>query len=243
MWRIGGNGAGGRLRRRATRRSQPAGFSLAETTIILAAASVLAATAAPSVMDYVAQARFIKASGDEQVLISGVSRLLFDVGRFTATPGGEEPMMLVGPGEDFAKGNPASDAPTDAPAAGGMSLGASGDTANAAAAGAATVGTGPWAAPPDGNRVQNLEDHLVTNMVGYRLRAEGAFAKGWSGPYVDKVPADPWGHRYAINIGATGRGPVIILSAGPDGVPETPFIAPGLRIGGDDVVGLLGNRR
>ena len=88
-----------------------------------------------------------------------------------------------------------------------------------------------------------MDDHLVTNMVGYRPRAEGPFAKGWSGPYVDRVPTDPWGHRYAVNLGASGKGPIIILSAGPDGVPETPFIAPGLRIGGDDVVGLLGSRR
>ena len=215
-----------------------AGFSLAETTIIISAASILAATAVPSVMDYVAQARLIKASGDEQVLTSGLSRLLFDVGRFTPTPGGEEPMMLVGPGEDFAQGNAASDAPTAAPSAGGVGVAASG-----AATGGAIIGPGAWMAPPDGNRVQNLDDHLVTNAIGYRLRAEGAFAKGWSGPYVEMVPADPWGHRYAVNIGAMGRGPIIILSAGPDGVPQTPFAAPGLRIGGDDVVGLLGNRR
>jgi len=200
--------AGGWLMRSLSRWSRQAGFSLAETTIILAATSVLTATAAPSIMDYVAQARSIKASGDIQVLVSAVSRLMFDVGRLSAA-GAESPEMLVGPGE---------------------------------AVEAASPDTQPWTAGPDGGRVQNLEDHLVTNTVGYKSRGAAGFSKGWGGPYVDKVPVDPWGHRYEVNIGSSG-GVMLMLSAGPDGRVETPFSAPGLRVGGDDVVGLLGSRR
>ena len=201
----------GWIGRRLSRWSRHAGFSLAETTIILSAASVLTATAAPSVMDYVAQARGIKASGDVQVLTTALARLLFDVGQFKAADASQAPELLVGPGAPAVAGNPNADG---------------------------------WTAPLDGSKVQNMVDHLMTNAVGYPLRGGGSFAKGWAGPYVDMVPTDPWGQRYGVNVGGLGTGTaVIVLSAGPNRMADTPFHATGFQVGGDDIIGLLGTRR
>ena len=55
----------------------------------------------------------------------------------------------------------------------------------------------------------------------------------------DRVPADPWGNCYVVNPAATAndrRGGIWILSAGPNGILETPFSALSAgALGGDDV--------
>jgi hypothetical protein len=92
--------------------------------------------------------------------------------------------------------------------------------------------------------VQLLEGHLVTNEAGYTRKEMVGFSKGWSGPYVDSVPVDPWGHRYGVNIGVMDQGlPVVVLSAGPNGKVETPFRLNIYKAGGDDILGLMGSGR
>jgi len=69
----------------------------------------------------------------------------------------------------------------------------------------------------------------------------------WDGPYMQAMPADPWGKRYIVSSdGFWGRGSasnpdnVWVLSAGPNGVVETPD--QGETLGGDDIgVLVLGN--
>lgn len=73
--------------------------------------------------------------------------------------------------------------------------------------------------------------------------------------------ADPWGNRYLVNIGARGydspltltlsplrvereserSSAVWVLSAGPNGIIETPFSAPASSavLGGDDIGALV----
>jgi hypothetical protein len=44
----------------------------------------------------------------------------------------------------------------------------------------------------------------------------------WRGPYLERVPIDPWGRAYVVNCDASRRDqPVFIVSAGPDGVVNT----------------------
>ena len=75
----------------------------------------------------------------------------------------------------------------------------------------------------------------------------------WRGPYLGgPIGPDPWGNRYAVNVryldpGANVAGPlagytadVIVLSAGPNGVVETPFEVEGNTPGGDDIIYILG---
>jgi len=74
---------------------------------------------------------------------------------------------------------------------------------------------------------------------------------GWNGPYFSsEIAADPWGNRYVVNVAlidlspgaATASGQakmaVWVLSAGPNGIIETPFassILNATRAGGDDI--------
>ena len=71
----------------------------------------------------------------------------------------------------------------------------------------------PWGTAPRGS---------LTAALGPRLR----------------VTTDPWGNCYLVNLGASaGDRPatVWVLSAGPNGVVDTPFIAPLDAPAGDDV--------
>jgi hypothetical protein len=74
-------------------------------------------------------------------------------------------------------------------------------------------------------------------------------AEKWKGPYLGKAVADPWGNTYLIAVKNLEKAdlPVWIISAGPDGVLQTPIDSPvcmdgtsldpvsGLVAAGDDV--------
>ena len=104
--------------------------------------------------------------------------------------------------------------------------------------------TAPWAAPLDERATQSLAAHLVDNAAGYSVAV--ADPLHWRGPYMESLSADPWGSRYAANVGffqgaASGRA-VFVVSPGPNRLIETPFEMVGLRTGGDDVIGMIGAR-
>jgi hypothetical protein len=60
-----------------------------------------------------------------------------------------------------------------------------------------------------------------------------------------EIAPDPWGHRYLVNVGAIDRsaaadssaGALWVLSAGPDGIIQTPFdqAGPDATLRGDDI--------
>jgi hypothetical protein len=108
-----------------------------------------------------------------------------------------------------------------------------------------TGGAADWTDADAGS----LTAHLVTNDTRYPTRrAEaGSFASSWRGPYVDgAVGADPWGHRYAVNVrwlAADTPLDTIVLSAGPNGLIETAFAKDGLLAGGDDLVTIVSTGR
>jgi prepilin-type N-terminal cleavage/methylation domain-containing protein len=82
---------------------------------------------------------------------------------------------------------------------------------------------------------------------------------GWNGAYVQDIPADPWGRKYLVNLHFAFAGtdhefspeahqwnPLYVLSAGPNGLIETPVgqhekSAPGVepQPGGDDIVTIV----
>lgn len=190
--------------------SSCAGFSTAETTAIVAATSILSATATPQIQEYLESARAVKAAGDVRVIALSIFRLTTHVQRIRLAEK-VRPQLLVSDGEIPEV--------TDA-------------------------ATRPWALPLDGRDVQPLAAHIIDNSAGYSVDA-GHFQR-WRGPYMDNLSPDPWGSRYAANVGlldATGGHAVLVLSAGPNAIVETPFQAVGLQTGGDDVVGLIGRGR
>lgn len=198
-----------RLPRLSRRLAGAAGLSLAEITVILSVASVLGATLTPAVGDYVTDARMTKAEDDVRVLANALARLTFDVD----LERGDGPVvvdLMVGPGS--------------VPGVGG-----GGDAA--------------WARSATGDEVVSLDDHLVTNAAGHQGRqTSGLLRRGWRGPYLcTPIGSDPWGRRYAVNVGSrpdTGHA-VVVLSAGPNGLIETPFAALVPTPGGDDVVAMV----
>src|SRR5687768_2818530 len=98
-----------------------------------------------------------------------------------------------------------------------------------AAPGAGTAAAVSWSAV-GGPRVGLLDDHLISNGPGYTAR-RATHRSGWRGAYLqDPVSADPWGHRYAVNVSTLKSRylDTVVLSAGPDGVVDSPFERDGL---------------
>lgn len=105
---------------------------------------------------------------------------------------------------------------------------------------AAGRGTEAWIAPV-GTGVGSLDDQLITNTAGYAPYYQRR-PFGWRGAYLqNSVGPDPWGHRYAVNVRAmrSSHWDTVVLSAGPDGLVESPFALDGLPTAGDDIVSLV----
>jgi hypothetical protein len=92
-----------------------------------------------------------------------------------------------------------------------------------------------------GSAVGYLDDHLITNAPHYPARQPRS-QFGWRGAYVhDRVGADPWGQRYAVNVAAmkSAAFDTVTLSAGPDGIVESAFERDGLPTEGDDIAAMV----
>ena len=193
--------------------SSTRGFSVTEIMTVLTAASTLTAVAAPSVEDYVAQARTIKVVSDARAIQVAILRFTSDVAVSDRRAKGSDSMVLM-----------VSDGDTPA-------LGPSGDR--------------EWALAIDrSGHVGRLTEELVTNEAGYQTGAAGGRnGAGWRGPYIDgPIGADPWGHRYAVNVRwltAASSFDTVVMSAGLDGIVDTAFARDGLLAADDDVLGLV----
>jgi type II secretory pathway pseudopilin PulG len=192
--------------------SSHAGFTMAEMTIILTTISILGAAAAPVMGDFVNDARLARAQQDTRAIASAVSRMTADVMGHHAQNGGWATFaLLVGPG---------------------------------AAQDVATGAGQEWAVGVGASQAGALEDQLMLNSPGYPTHAwsQVNWIRGWHGPYLDAgVGADPWGHRYAVNVKFLKGGAfdTFVVSAGPNGIVETPFQADGTVAHGDDIIVVL----
>jgi hypothetical protein len=185
------------------------GFTATEVTTVLTAITILSGVAAPAVNNYVEDAKLIRARSDVRTISISLVRLFSDVGVQRARESGWASYDLL-VGAGLAP-------MTDTPAA--RRWGPSGS--------AAGVGT--------------LDDQLVTNGAKYSPR-EARSQFGWRGAYLqDPVTADPWGQRYAVNVAAmkSHAFDTVTLSAGPDGIVQSPFERDGLPTIGDDIVSVV----
>ena len=111
-------------------------------------------------------------------------------------------------------------------------------------------GINTWHTATTSASVDLLSNHLTANTPKAQTSnvypSTGEFA--WRGAYQPEFPADPWGNRYAVNIGNTINPtntslsyPIWVLSAGPNGTLETEFNPSNppagtvLATGGDDI--------
>lgn len=193
-----------------------AGLSLVEVAIVLSVMAMIAGVMAPAGMGLVAQARDVRVAHDCEAIRQAVLTMLSDLGRtdLRLGAGGPRVELLVSGGEVPQAGGPA---------------------------------TAAWTRGVDAaGAVDQLERHLVLNEPagnpGYSWQLPNrSSGPGWRGAYLKgDIGADPWGRRYAVNVKYLGlKRDVLVLSAGADGVVETPFDARNLKYGGDDIAVLV----
>ncbi|MEW5984643.1 MAG: type II secretion system protein GspG [Acidobacteriota bacterium] len=187
------------------------GMSLAEVSVVLSVGGVLASVAAPAIGDYIAEARYNKARQDTSVIASAFARFTGDVVEQSARDGGWATYQLLAGGGTVP------------------ALGSGGD--------------GAWLASDEAG-VGSLDTQLVTNTAGYGVGPWRQVnpRRGWHGPYVQAgIGPDPWGRRYAINVGGSGN--ILVLSAGPNGLVETAFNGNAIVPGGDDIAATVTSSR
>ena len=204
---------------RVTRRRTEPGFTLIELTVVLAVIVTLALILTPSIANTINDSRISRARADCQIIGAALELFYRDNGFFpqwtTAQAGGPGlPQMRLQ--ILFTAGKPPLEDQIS-----------------------------QWTTGMSGM----LADQLLANTPGYALRtATSQF--GWNGPYLSSdLRSDPWGNRYVINVGLidlssgvqtqSGRlkAAVWVLSAGPNGTIETPFMQPVTTAitGGDDL--------
>jgi len=230
------------------------GITILETTVILSVLFILAGAMSPIVSESVNTARAVKARNDASMIALGLVNFQKDVGADAVNIGGagvaaQAPRL---PGLLASQGAaPETDDPNEDTSETPVPI-LSGPTAQAEALQAGAVRTAlhaerrKWLEVPAGA----LDDVLSTNRRGYRYRRPGEYG-GWNGPYVSgEIKGDPWGNQYLINTqwldggsstaDAAGRPrrAVFVVSAGANGVIETPFeqTVVDARAYGDDIV-------
>lgn len=227
------------------------GLSLVEATIILMVLSVLTAVVAPSIGDYVDEAKNTKAKEDVEAIGTAIVRLTRDIGQpclqkaAGACSKANRVDLLFSAGNDPGIDTSAGFAVTFTfPAGTGQDAGA----INWKAIGA----TAP-------TETDTPDNQFVTNNPAYAgpSYTAGGGPKaglGWRGSYLSgPIGQDPWGNRYEASTafltvatdasaGSTEgllsggwASDVIVISAGSNGVLQTPYGSAGGNAKGDDV--------
>ena len=195
------------------------GFTLIELTVVLAVIVTLALVLTPSITNFINDSRVARSRSDINTLASSVAQFYKDNGFYpqwsTANNGGpglpaNKVDLLVSPGN----------IPT------------------VAAANTWTTGT-----------TDTLADQLVANGPTYTMKT-ATTQFGWNGPYLTStIGADAWNNRYAVNVGlldasqgtqtagGATKSAVWVISAGPNGLLETPYTQPltTAQVSGDDI--------
>jgi type II secretory pathway pseudopilin PulG len=228
------------------------GITILETTVILSVLFILAGAMSPIVSESVNTARAVKARNDASMIAMGLINFQKDLGADAVNFGGAG-VAAQAPRLPALLASQGTTPDTDEQSAGSGEAAATLLAANPAQAAQA----GPLRAAMRAQRRRwrevaagALDDVLTTNRRGYRYRRPGEYG-GWNGPYVSgEVKGDPWGNQYLINsqwldggsstADAAGRPrrAVFVVSAGADGVIDTPFEQSivDARAHGDDIV-------
>ncbi|MBN1163643.1 MAG: type II secretion system protein GspG [Candidatus Krumholzibacteriota bacterium] len=201
------------------------GFTLFEIIIAVAIIAIMAVAIAPPLIKNLNDGKIARAQSDAKVIGDALMFFYKDTGTWPLQNDGD-----TAPDLTRLVGNSAL---------GGGNAGIPGGTSG-------VNGSGNW---DSWGRAGTLTDQLIANASGsmdplYRESSSPHTKPGWNGPYLDSVPLDPWGNPYVVNIRFVNaqiadytRHNVMVLSAGPNGVFETPYadVTFNEEIGGDDV--------
>jgi type II secretory pathway pseudopilin PulG len=222
------------------------GITILETTVILSVLFILAGAMSPIVSESVNTARAVKARNDASMIAMGLINFQKDLGADAVNYGAANvalqssrlPALLASQGT-------APETDDSKPSTSLLAPLISSPGADATRA-ALLAQRRRWREVASAA----LDDVLITNHSGFRYRRPGEYG-GWNGPYLSaEVKGDPWGNQYLINsqwldggsstADANGRPrrAVFIVSAGADGVIDTPFEQSVVeaRAFGDDIV-------
>lgn len=202
--------------RMRVRRGQ-GGFTLLEIMVAVAIVAGLATAVAPNVMQQIERSKVARAMSDVKTIANAVNAFHNDVGRlperYTSYSYDDGNLQNVGPAQDAAYLDDVTAQTRSGYSSGGHPR---------------CYVDSPWTGSVCWNYHLGFSQWLTANGgVGYD-------ASKWRGPYLQKNPLDPWGKRYYVLL--IGNGParnwgcgntwsfnsVVVLSAGPNGVIETP---------------------
>jgi prepilin-type N-terminal cleavage/methylation domain-containing protein len=196
------------------------GFTLIEVIVAIAVVAILAGIITPSVIKHLDDSKRARALNDCQVIGAAVASFYKDTGRMpTMNAAGTAGITLL------------------------------------ASAGNAPTGTAGWITATTAATCDLLANHMsgntpksqTTNIYPTTASAPGSEFV-WRGPYQTSFPSDPWGNRYALNVGnfaqvnPANSNAAWVLSAGPDGIvqtainPAAPAAGTTLAAQGDDIV-------
>lgn len=241
------DGAGGHMARRFEGQG---GMSLVEVTIILLVLMLLTGVLAPSMMDFVNDAKAVKVKEDCEVIGINVMRIARDVG----------PCLKLNAATRCTKSNRVDILVSDGPDVGFQDLTGDGGVLYSQAGPNISTSNLRWE-QDDGSQADTMVDQWVTNIPNYgppnqdsHKNPKPSFNLGWRGAYIQSpIGPDPWGHRYVVNTvflavaddatdsandGSLDKGwnrDVFCLSAGSNGLYETWF-------GGSNNLGILRGR-
>lgn len=223
------------------RASSMRGLSLVEVTIMLAILLILAGALIPVVSDSVASARLVRARNDLAQIATAVVAFQRDVGPFVFDG---SPIRQIQTLTSLRIVDVLRSGGAMAEIAAAVPLDETGTTGPDPSVGTSSAALTSWIGLSATDRFDN---HLRVNGRGYPVSPLGS-GNGWNGPYVSKpIAGDPWGHSYLANTGFLKGTPptpgrcrscaVFILSAGPNGLIETPFEQPitNAHVFGDDL--------
>jgi type II secretory pathway pseudopilin PulG len=253
-------GGGGWAKERfvGSRAGSERGITIVEMTVVLSVLFILAGALTPIVSESIDTARLVRAANDAKMIAAAMVDFENDLGSSAlvrtarmrvgarlnpAFSQAVMPDVLVTGGEvpQVEGDETASASRVDLPAELGLSVPVQAESLRSTRATRRR-----WLDAATGL----IEDHLIANNAGYSLKRPDDDGGGWNGPYLSKaVKADPWGKRYQINtVGFDGgvtaadangnpRRAVFVVSAGGNGIIETPFDQPisDAKLFGDDI--------
>jgi len=171
------------------------GFTLIEVIVAIAVVALLAGIITPSVIKHLDDSKRARAQNDALVIGAALGSFYKDNGRWPLKDSAATFNLIL--------------------------LVSDGNTPTGAGAAA------NWALAPAAANADLMAYHLINNRPKNAVANAYPVPPGeiaWRGPYQPTLPADPWGNRYAVNIGnMAGANAVWVLSAGPDGIVQTAF--------------------